>query len=80
MNDAQHIYFCKSLKLFSEEKRCYAYIINNNYNLRLRNEYEFWKVLGIMNTSGLTLQETRSINDSMNLSKIECISYIYILL
>ena len=28
----------------------------------------------------LTLQETRSIHDSMNLSKIEFIAYIYILL
>ena len=44
-------------------------------------------VHGIMNTSGplqsnftLTLQETRSIHDSMNLPKIEFISYIYILL
>ena len=34
-----------------------------------------------MNTSGLvqTLQETRSIHGSMNLPKIEFISYIYIL-
>ena len=37
-----------------------------------------------MNTSGLlqmlTLQETRSIHDSMNRPKIELIAYIYILL
>ena len=42
-----------------------------------------------MNTSGLlqskwsptlTLQETRSIHDSMNIQKIEFIAYIYILL
>ena len=38
-----------------------------------------------MNTSGLlqitlTLQETRSIHDSMNIPKIELIAYIYILL
>ena len=38
-----------------------------------------------MNTSGLlqsklTLQETQSIHDSMNLPKIEFIAYIYILL
>ena len=41
-----------------------------------------------MNTSGLlqckgftlTLQETRSIHDSMNIPKIEFIAYIYILL
>ena len=50
----------------------------------LRNEFNFWKVHGIMNTSGLaqsslTLQETRSIHDSMNLTKIEFIAYIYIL-
>ena len=52
----------------------------------LRNEFHFWKVHGIMNTSGLlqsstlTLQETGSIHDSMNLPKIEFIAYIYILL
>ena len=46
----------------------------------------FWMVHGIMNISGLlqnyhealwaslTLQETRSIHESMNLPKIECIS------
>ena len=38
-----------------------------------------------MNTSGLlqsqwSLQETRSIHDSMNIPKIEFIAYIYILL
>ena len=31
----------------------------------LRNEFNFWNVHGIMNTSGL-LQETRSIHDYMN--------------
>ena len=49
----------------------------------LRNEFNFWNVHGIMNTSGLlqsnTLQETRSIHDSMNIPKIEIITYIYIL-
>ena len=54
----------------------------------LRNEFNFWNVHGIMNTSGhvqskggftLTLQETRSIHDSMNITKIEFITYIYIL-
>ena len=54
------------------------------YCVVLRNEFNFWKVHGIMNTSGLlqsklTLQETRSIHDSMNLPKIEFITYIYIL-
>ena len=50
------------------------------------NEFNFWKVHGIMNTSGLlqsnafTLQETRSIYDSMNLPQIEFIAYIDILL
>ena len=51
----------------------------------------FLKVHGIMNTPGLvqskwgpkgfmlTLQENRSIHDSMNLPKIEFITYIYIL-
>ena len=61
--------------------------------LYLRNEFNFWKVHGIMNTSGhlhlsksspkgftLTLQVTRSIHVSMNLPKIEFIAYIYILL
>ena len=58
----------------------------------LRNEFDFWNVHGIMNTSGLlqskesrkgftlTLQETRSIHDSMKLPKIEFNAYIYILL
>ena len=51
----------------------------------LRNEFNFWNVHGIMNTSGLlqsklTLQETQSIHDSMKRSKIEFIAYIYILL
>ena len=61
-------------------------------SLYLRNEFDFWKVHGIMNTSGLlqskwspkgvmlTLQEARSIHESMNLPKIEFITYIYILL
>ena len=47
----------------------------------LRNEFNFWNVLGIMNTKGplqskgspkgftLTLQETRSIHDTMNIQK-----------
>ena len=53
----------------------------------LRSEFKFWNVHGIMNTSGLlqskrmlTLQETRSIHDSMNIPKIEFIAYIYILI
>ena len=58
----------------------------------LRNEFNFWNVHAIMNTSGLlqskwspmgfmlTLQETRSIHDSMNIPKMEFIAYIYILL
>ena len=49
----------------------------------LRNEINFWKAHGILNTSGLlqskalphvitlTLQETQRIHDSMNLPKIE---------
>ena len=58
---------------------------------QLRNYFNFWNVHGIMNTSGLlqskwskgftfTLQETRSIHDSMNIPKKELIAYIYILL
>ena len=58
----------------------------------LRNEFNFWNVHGTMNTSGLlqsklspygftlTLQETRSIRDSMNILKIGFIAYVYILL
>ena len=48
----------------------------------LRNEFNFWNVHGIMNTSGLlqTVQGTQSIHDSMNIPKIEFIAYIYILL
>ena len=44
----------------------------------LRNEFNFSNVHGIMNTSGL-VQKTRSIHDSMNIPKIEFITYIYIL-
>ena len=56
----------------------------------LSNEFNFWNHYGIMSTSGLlqckwspntlSLQETRSIHDSMNRPKIEFIAYIYILL
>ena len=51
---------------------------------QLRNELDFWKAHGIMKTSGLlqSLCEARryscSIQDSMNLLKIEFIPYIYI--
>ena len=57
----------------------------------LRIEIDFWYDYGIMNTLGLlqsklspkgftlTLQETRSIHGSMNVPKIEFITYIYIL-
>ena len=37
-----------------------------------RNEFDFWKVQGFT----LTLQETRSIHDSMDIRKIEFIAYI----
>ena len=39
--------------------------------LHLRNEFNFWNVHGIM--------KTRSIHDSMNIPKVEIITYIYIL-
>ena len=61
---------------------CFASHIKQIY---LRNEFNFWNVHGIMNTSGLlqsfalTLQETQSIHDSMNIPKTEFIAYIYIL-
>ena len=54
----------------------------HSYNTKhLSNKFNFSNVHGIMNTSGLmlTLQETRSIHDSMNIPKIEFITYIYIL-
>ena len=51
-------------------------------NLNISNKFDCLSVHRIMNTSGLlkvnaksfTLQETRSIHDSMNRSKIEFIS------
>ena len=58
---------------------------------QLRNEFDFWSVHEIMNTSGLvqskwsplgftlTLQDTRSVHDSMNRPKKEFITYIDIL-
>ena len=68
----------------------YSLLIRKYRNL-LNNEFDFWKVHGIMNASGLlqskcslsgftlTLQETRSVHDSMNRSKNDFIAYIYIL-
>ena len=44
--------------------------------VHLRNELNFWNVHGFR----LTLQDTRSIHDSMDRPKIEFITYIYILL
>ena len=54
------------------------------------DKFNFWNVHGIMNTSGLlhflvseatfTLQETRSIHDSMNIPEIKFIALIYILI
>ena len=38
-----------------------------------------WSPKGFTSGFTLTLQETRSIHDSMNLPKIEFITYIYIL-
>ena len=57
----------------------------------LRNKFDFWNVHGIVNTLSLlqskgspksfmiTVQEIRSIHDSINRPKIEFIAYIYIL-
>ena len=44
----------------------------NKWVQQLRNDFNFWNVHGIMNTPGLlqTLQENRSIHDSMNRSKL----------
>ena len=57
--------------------------ITRMLSLQLRNKSGYWNVHGIMNTSGLftlTLQETRSIHDSMDISLIEFIAYILIFL
>ena len=51
-------------------------ILSYHILVALRNEFNFWNVHGIMNTSG----HTRSIHDSMNIPNVECIAYIYILL
>ena len=45
--------------------------------VNLRNIFNFWNVYDIMNTSGffqstLTLRETRSIHDSMNIPNMYC--------
>ena len=43
---------------------------SKNDGVHLENEFDFWNVHGIMNTwvaCTLTLQETRSIHDSMNM-------------
>ena len=59
--------------------------------IHLRNEFNFWNVHGIMNTSGLlhskliqkgftsTLQENQSIHDSMNIPKTEFIAYTWVI-
>ena len=59
----------------------YFWYCGANTMIHLRNELNFWNVHGIMNTFGLlqskwsplwaslTLQETRSIHDSMNIKK-----------
>ena len=75
-------------------KKCKHLKCKVSYNIKqpqweckyLRNEFDYRKVHGIMNTSGLlqsqctlTLQETRIIHDSINRPKIEFITYIYIL-
>ena len=73
-----------STSVFSSHKNVTRSLFSNH----LRNEFNFWNVHRIMITSGLlqslgftlTLQETRSIHDSMNIPKIELIAYIYILL
>ena len=52
--------------------------------MHFRNEFNFWKVHGIMNSSGLlqserearTLQETGSIHDSMNLPKLNLLLWL----
>ena len=71
---------------------CCVAVTQLSYFVHLRNEFDFWKVHGIMNTSGhlkskwspkgftLTLKDDQSIHGSMNLPKIEFIAYIYILL
>ena len=61
---------CFALILFMVSFDCSCSVAlpraDNIYALYLRNEFDFWKVHGIMNTSGLsgftlTLQETQSI-------------------
>ena len=58
----------------------------------LRNEFNFWNVHEIMNTSGLqqskwspkgftlTLQETQSTHDFINRSKIEFVLYLHFII
>ena len=75
-------YFC-TLQRQEMNITCFCTQLNVNSifekSVVLRNEFNFCKVHGIMNTLGLLeskgfmliLQETRSIHDSMNLPKIE---------
>ena len=49
------------------------------FKTHFRNEFNFWKVHEIMNTSG-SCKVSEFARDSMNLPKIEFIAYIYILL
>ena len=85
--------FISMINTTSKRLKARNFFICRYFSVYIRNEFNFWNVHGIMNTSGLvqsklspkgftlTLQETRSIHDSMNIEfpKIEFITYIYIL-
>ena len=49
----------------------------------IRNKFDFWNVHEILNTSGLTkgfalaLQEAQRVHDSMNIKKIEFMSFTF---
>ena len=57
----------------------YKDISNFQVSIHLRNEFIFWNVVSVsLKGFTLTLQETRSIHDSMNIPKSGFIAYIYI--
>ena len=72
----------KREKNYQGGKELTSYCMFLEKSEKLRNEFDFWNVYGTLSCScsgfTLTLQETRSIHDSMNIPKIEFIAYIYI--
>ena len=86
-----YAFILETLMTFSGVPRCNLYILPAVLMCSyLRNEFNFWMFMESWTLwvsckvseawASLTLQETQSIQDSMNIPKIEFIAYIYILI